>query len=142
VTRIEQARAEIELLRNTALEAQRHGAWSVPTVAPFAVEAHVQQWSPQRALAVLAAADGTLDRHTGDGHVDLHDCNGYTHGFDGSLCPDAAAVLDLYAPSDIRAKNLSPEVTMAGTESTRCRLCGETRPVDAECPACLNGGQP
>jgi hypothetical protein len=55
---------------------------------------------PAHVLRVLDAADAVLDRHTSDGHIDSHDCNGYSHGFDGSLCPDAAAVLDLYAPQE------------------------------------------
>lgn len=124
MTRLEQARAEIARRRALA-EAATPGTWTT-SKAPCIVyrsgdliavvhdsdiqtgdAAYIAANDPAHVLPVLAAADATLDRH-----ARTHTCqsrwldDGQAAG-DGAygryiwpylVCPDAAAVLDLYAP--------------------------------------------
>jgi hypothetical protein len=102
--RLEKARAEI-MRRRAYAETARATGWvygvragDEPTLA--AVRAHIEAASlPSHVLQVLAAADATLDRHGPCPECFPHSPDPHCEG-DGLAwpCPDAAAVLDLYAP--------------------------------------------
>ncbi|MCU1592432.1 MAG: hypothetical protein JWP11_3688 [Frankiales bacterium] len=124
-TRLEQARVEIAQRRSHA-EAATAGPWSADdrevwqsadqetvVVRSWVDEndpdiAHIAANDPAHVLAVLAAADATLDRHAvaawwdpefmDDG--DPAPCGTCTYDARRVVwpCPDAAAVLDVYAP--------------------------------------------
>lgn len=134
MSRVEQARTDIARRRALA-EAATQGRWklwgmavmadqdgtsNVDTALPVActedVRAlrtwnaeHIAANDPAHVLAVLAAADATLDRHrrralrSAPDEPYCSNCCQLTHDNDlvyaAWPCPDAAAVLDLYAPA-------------------------------------------
>lgn len=71
-------------------ETPDYGTWRLPDFIAAQDPAHV--------LAVLAAADVVLDRHVECGHRQCVDDRACDLCWKPWPCPDAAAVLDLYAP--------------------------------------------
>lgn len=102
VSRLEQARAEIARRRQLAEVVLPDEAWPEERVRDrlegrlSSVDAaFVATSDPVHVLAVLAAADATLDRHA---HYEAEGTCDHCAGSREWPCPDAAAVLDLYAP--------------------------------------------
>jgi hypothetical protein len=119
--RLEQARAEIARRRDitrsavTVLDAdwtKREEPWPTAVFAGRPEQlsmrlltsrrraTHILDNDPAHVLQVLAAADATLDRHGPCPECFPHSPDPHCEG-DGLAwpCPDAAAVLDLYAPA-------------------------------------------
>jgi hypothetical protein len=117
VTPVELARAEIARRRELAKAANTdrartpYGDTRIPPVPPEAwgslidnylggpVGGHCAVNDPAHVLAVLAAADAALDRHTG-WHWCIPRPGAPAYRADTETCTEAQAVLDLYAPQE------------------------------------------